>query len=70
MDDESARSEAYKIELIMKQAKITPNDRPVVPAALSLARSLGAPAAALELPDGKIVLGKTKELSGLPLPFF
>jgi len=64
VDDESARSEAYKIELIMKQAKITPNDRPVVPAALSLARSLGAPAAALELPDGKIVLGKTKELLG------
>ena len=64
MDDESARSEAYKIELIMKQAKITTEDRPVVPAALSLARSLGAPAAALELPDGKIVLGKTKELLG------
>ena len=64
VDDESARSEAYKIELIMKQAKITTEDRPVVPAALSLARSLGAPAAALELPDGKIVLGKTKELLG------
>ena len=64
VDDESARSEAYKIELIMKQAKITPNDRPVVPAALSLAQTIGAPAAALELPDGKIVLGKTKELLG------
>ena len=64
VDDESARSEAYKIELIMKQAKITPNDRPVVPAALSLAQTIGAPAAALELPDEKIVLGKTKELLG------
>lgn len=62
--DESARAEAYKIELIMKQAKISPDDRPVVPAARELSRSIGAPAAALELPDGKIILGKTKELLG------
>ena len=48
----------------MKQAKITPEDRPVVPAARELARSIDAPAAALELPDGKIILGKTKELLG------
>ena len=64
VNDESAESEAYKIELIMKQAKITPEDRPVVPAARKLARSIEAPAAALELPDGKIILGKTKELLG------
>ncbi len=62
--DESANGEAYKIELIMKQAKISPENRAVVPAALSLAASILAPAAALELPDGKIVLGKTKELLG------
>ncbi len=64
VNDEAAESEAYKIELIMKQAKITPEDRPVVPAARELARSIEAPAAALELPDGKIILGKTKELLG------
>ncbi len=64
VNDEAAESEAYKIELIMKQAKITPEDRPVVPAARELARSIDAPAAALELPDGKIILGKTKELLG------
>ena len=64
VNDEAAESEAYKIELIMKQAKITPEDRPVVPAARKLARSIDAPAAALELPDGKIILGKTKELLG------
>lgn len=58
------QDEADKIELIMKQAKITPADRAVVPAAQNLAVSIGAPAAALELPDGKIVLGKTKELLG------
>ena len=48
----------------MKQAKISPKDRVVVPAAVNLAKETDAPAAALELPDGKIVLGKTKELLG------
>lgn len=62
--DDSCQNEAYKIELIMKQAKISPKDRVVVPAAMDLAKETGAPAAALELPDGKIVLGKTKELLG------
>ena len=62
--DDSCQNEAYKIELIMKQAKISPNDRPVVPAAIELAKETGAPAAAMELPNGKIVLGKTKELLG------
>ena len=48
----------------MKQAKISPDNRPVVPAAVELSRTIGAPAAALDLPDGKIILGKTKELLG------
>ena len=58
------QDEAYKIEIIMKQAKISPKDRPVVPAAQNLAKEMGAPAAAMELPNGKIVLGKTKDLLG------
>lgn len=62
--DGVARDEAYKIELLMKQAKITPADRHVVSPALALSKEIGAPAAALELPDGKIVVGKTKELLG------
>ena len=62
--DEASENEAFKIELIMKQAKITPANRSVVPAAIQLAREIHAPAAALELPDGKIVLGKTKKLLG------
>ena len=62
--DGVARDEAYKIELLMKQAKITPADRHVVSPALALSEEIGAPAAALELPDGKIVVGKTKELLG------
>ena len=48
----------------MKQAKICTEDRPVVPAALSLAKETGNPAAAIELPDGTIVTGKTSDLLG------
>ena len=58
------RDEADKIALIMKQAKISTSDRPVVPAAQNISKEIGAPAAALELPSGKIVIGKTKELLG------
>ncbi len=62
--EENVRDESYKIELIIKQAKTSTADRCVVQAAKSLAEKLGAPAAALELPDGRIVSGKTKELLG------
>lgn len=64
VQEDLPQDEANKIELIMKQAKITPADRAVVPAAQNLSREINAPAAALELPNGKIVLGKTKELLG------
>ncbi len=56
--------EAYKIELLMKQAHISPEDRKVVPAALAREEETGGPAAALELPDGQIVTGKTSDLLG------
>lgn len=62
--DEGSKEEVYKIELIMKQARITVNDRAVVLPANQKALALGAPAAALELPDGKIVYGKTGALLG------
>ncbi len=62
--DGTAQDEAYKIELIMKQARIVPTDRPVVPAAQELSKTIEAPAAALELPDGRIIVGKTKQLLG------
>ncbi|MBR6615509.1 MAG: DUF1846 domain-containing protein [Lachnospiraceae bacterium] len=64
VDEGIPQDEAYKIQIIMKQAKISTANRPVVPVAQELAKELGAPAAALELPDGKIVVGKTKELLG------
>lgn len=60
----SAPSEVMKIELIMNSLNISPADRPVVKAALDKAETTGAPAVALELPDGTIVTGKTSSLLG------
>lgn len=62
--DEATNDEVYKQELLLKQAKITTDDRPVVPVANELAEKNGSPAAALELPDGSIVTGKTSALLG------
>lgn len=54
-----------KIELIMRQAGVTVNDREVVPAALQRSASTGdQPAVAIKLRDGRIVTGKTSELLG------
>ena len=60
----SQEEEAYKIELLMKQSHITVDARKVVGAALKRAEETGAPAAALELPDGQIITGKTSSLLG------
>ena len=56
--------EAYKVELLMNQADVTTHDRKVVSAALQKAEVTGEPAAALELPNGRIVTGKTSPLLG------
>ena len=53
-----------KLELLMKKAKLSPADRPVVAAANIRAEETGGPAAAVELPDGTIVTGKTSSLLG------
>ncbi len=58
-DDEVARS-----ELLMKRLSLTAADRPVVGAALRKQEETGAPAVALELPDGRLVTGKTTALLG------
>ena len=62
--DEATKDEVYKQELIMKQAKITVDDRAVVPVANKLAEETGSAAAALELPYGTIVTGSTSDLLG------
>ena len=62
--DEASGDEIYKQELIMKQAKISVNDRAVVPIANERAKQKGSAAAAMELPDGTIVTGSTSDLLG------
>ena len=57
-------SSIYKIELLMKQLGLTGESRAVVPPALEVAERTGEPAAAMEMPDGKILTGKTSELLG------
>ncbi|MBQ7936606.1 MAG: DUF1846 domain-containing protein [Clostridia bacterium] len=57
-------SEVAKIELLMNQMHITTADRKVVEAALTKAEDTGAPAAAIELADGRIITGKTSSLLG------
>ncbi len=57
-------NEVYKIELLMKQAKISPDDRRVTVAAKERAERLGVPTAAIELSDGTIITSKTTDLLG------
>ena len=57
-------SEVYKIELLMNQLEISPEDRPVVSAALKKGEETEAPAVAIQLPNGDIVTGKTSALLG------
>ena len=56
--------ELRKIELIMNTTGISLAERPVIAAALNRAEETGAPAMALELPDGRVVTGKTSSLLG------
>ena len=53
-----------KLELLIKKAGVELAARKVVAAALAKAEQTGLPAAALELPDGRIVTGKTSNLLG------
>ena len=54
----------FKLELLMKKVGITKEARRVVAAALDRAEQTGDAAAAMELPDGTIVTGKTSDLLG------
>ncbi|MCQ2505938.1 MAG: DUF1846 domain-containing protein [Lachnospiraceae bacterium] len=58
------KPQAKKMELIMEKANITTSDRPCIQAAIDKAAESNAPAAAAELPDGRIVTGKTSNLLG------
>lgn len=53
-----------KIEILMQRMQITINDRAVVQPALDKEAQTGSPACAIELPDGRILTGKTGNLLG------
>ena len=53
-----------KLELLMKKAGVATEDRRVVAPALARMETTSGPAAAMELPDGRIVTGKTSSLLG------
>ena len=62
--EEASENEVFKIELLMKQAKITTADRKVTVFAKERAEKLGVPTAAIELKDGSIITSKTTDLLG------
>ena len=61
---QSDGADVEKIELLMNMAGISAADRPVIAAANDKAEKEGSPAAAISLPDGTIITGKTSELLG------
>ncbi|HKM33348.1 MAG TPA: DUF1846 domain-containing protein [Lachnospiraceae bacterium] len=62
--EDASENEVFKIELIMKQAKITTADRKVTIFAKERVEKLGVPTAAIELKDGHIITSKTSDLLG------
>lgn len=62
--EEASENEVYKIELLMKQAKITTDDRKVTVVAKKRAEELGVACAAIELEDGTIITSKTTDFLG------
>ncbi|WP_291314391.1 DUF1846 domain-containing protein [Corynebacterium sp. UBA2622] len=53
-----------RISTVMRKAECSVEDRVVVKPALEVAEQSGKPGVALELPDGRIVTGKTSDLLG------
>ncbi len=60
----ATEGEAYKIELLMNKVGVTPKNRKAVPAAMKREEETGHTAAAMELPDGRVITGKTSKLMG------
>lgn len=56
--------EVDKLQMLLQKMGLTAEKRPVIAAARSRAEETGAPALAVELPDGRIVTGKTTGLLG------
>ena len=61
-DEDSTVSD--RVLNVMRKANVTTADRVVVGPALEIAEATGSPGAALELPSGEVVTGKTSDLLG------
>ncbi len=61
---QDAEGAVKKIELLMNNVGIAAEDRPVVGAAMKVEEETGLPGAAIELPDGTIITGKSSKLLG------
>ncbi len=57
---------AQRVELIMKELNLKPEDRKVVRPALDKSEKEEVPAISIELPDGKIITGKASMLMNAP----
>ncbi|MCM1063084.1 MAG: DUF1846 domain-containing protein [Eubacterium sp.] len=64
VQDGASENELYKIELLMKQEKISTDDRKVTVACRQRAELLGVPTAAIELPGQQIITSKTTDFLG------
>lgn len=60
----STTEELNKLQLLMSQENLSPSDRPAVKPALERSAQIGVPVVAIELPDGRIITGKTGDLLG------
>ena len=58
------RAELFRMELLLKQAGLEPEQRKVYSAALTRQELTGHPAGAIELRDGRLVTGRTSDLFG------
>ncbi len=56
--------EVGRLELLLNKAGVTEEDRKVVNAARAYAEKTNGPAAAIELPDGQLITGRTSDLIG------
>ena len=56
--------EVEKLEMLLQKCGLTDDDRPVIAAARARAADTKDPALAMQLPDGRIVTGKTSKLLG------
>lgn len=56
--------EVNKLQVLLQKAGLSEDDRPVIAQARKRAAETGAPALCVELPDGRLITGKTSALLG------